>query len=200
MLELSGDNPHQGATGPPVRQNLIENGQNQTVDDRRPWERGPTGGPAPWLNPNNNSGVRPPRTENYDGYKNDNRDTFRALPTGPSRSVGAPWQKQQQQYGHSQNASENPDSGLSLQSFSGNPTRPTLWQRGNGGHSYENIQGFPTQEGQFMHDQNQEYYQDRPNPQYQQLFEYNTNVCVPSSQISSFTYYSQLEIFVWESI
>ncbi|RFN54758.1 branchpoint-bridging protein, partial [Fusarium flagelliforme] len=95
MQELGG-----GSSGPPAR---IEAGPGgQSGGDAKPWERGPTGGPAPWRSRNqdsNEGGSAAPWARDRGGRNQDqpagnNGDSYYGQAYGAASGAAAPWQQQ----------------------------------------------------------------------------------------------------------
>lgn len=192
MSELAGDSAPQRALGSSVQQGLIEDssgggnhqgyrGSDRDTDHVKPWDRGPTGGPAPWRDVDG----RPTKVENYDGYRNEQRDISRAPPTGPSggdRPGPPPWQQQQQRPVRDARSRQRDnlaqDSGPT-QSYQGNQMDALHpWGRQNA-----QTQEYSIQQQQIFQNQ-----QMQPQQSQHQSYGYNANVfsAPPSACFTSF--------------
>src|SRR6478752_8210617 len=95
MQELGG-----GSSGPPARIEAGPGGQNN--GDAKPWQRGPTGGPAPWRSRNQDSNeggsaapwARDRGCRNEDHHAGNSGDSYYGQAYAGASGAAAPWAQQ----------------------------------------------------------------------------------------------------------
>lgn len=179
MLEIAGGNAPLRSFGAATQQSLIENGTEKQVDHIKPWERGPSGAPAPWLASSRSvRGGSPPDPRAKFGDRHDPREEpkgmFREVPTGPAgdRSGPLPWKQQHLQHMRPRHH-ENQEEHTGQQQYPDNRMGPPApWGSQNG-----LVQGYNSAYQQQQQRQGQQQqYGHHPHQQSQHLHGYSANV------------------------